>query len=185
MFRLRRTFRRKCSVPFGKFKIDCKFIISDASRVTKNIKAVNIPYTLNSESDDAEYVYKNDEDVQAIIHTSGSTGKPKAVMVCQKGIKNSVEYTLKKFEIGSDDAAIALTNLSHDMSMFDLFGMAFAGGKIVVINEKHIKDPVYWIKYIISENVTIWNSVPAMLNMLSQVMEQARQKQPSGIFTIL
>lgn len=151
---------------------DCKFIISDASRVTKNIKAVNIPYTLNSESDDAEYVYKNDEDVQAIIHTSGSTGKPKAVMVCQKGIKNSVEYTLKKFEIGSDDAAIALTNLSHDMSMFDLFGMAFAGGKIVVINEKHIKDPVYWIKYIISENVTIWNSVPAMLNMLSQVMEQ-------------
>lgn len=151
---------------------DCKFIISDQSRMTENISAVNISSKLCSESEAVDYYYGNDEDVQAIIHTSGSTGKPKAVMVCQKGIKNSVEYTLKKFEIGFDDVAIALTNLSHDMSMFDLFGMIFSGGKIVVISEKHIKDPVYWIKYIISENVTIWNSVPAMLSMLAQVMQQ-------------
>ncbi len=123
------------------------------------------------------YGNSSQEDLLTIIHTSGSTGNPKAVMVPQKGVINCIDDTLEHFNIGKRDAAIALTNLSHDMSMFDLFGMLFAGGKIVMPREKHVKDPVYWIQLIQKYQVTIWNSVPAMLQMLNQVLNQEHSKE--------
>lgn len=151
---------------------DCKFIFADRTINAENINAVFLSSKLKSDGEKAEFTFGTDNDILTIIHTSGSTGNPKAVMVRQGGIKNSVEYTLKRFGINETDSVLALTNLSHDMSMFDLFGMLFSGGKIVMLKEAHTKDPIYWIKYLLNERITTWNSVPAMLQMLNQVMKQ-------------
>lgn len=119
----------------------------------------------------------NEDDVFAIIHTSGSTGNPKAVLVQQKGIVNCIKFTNTKFEINENDSVLSLTNFAHDMSMFDMFGMLVAGGKVVLPDSKSLKDPLHWISLIKKYNITIWNSVPAMLQMLIEVMDQINEKQ--------
>ncbi|MBR0530665.1 MAG: amino acid adenylation domain-containing protein [Ruminococcus sp.] len=161
----------------------CRFIFAENGRGDVYENAVELPSGLDREADDSEITYCDfaGDDLLTIIHTSGSTGQPKAVMVPQRGVRNAIDYTLKKFEIGSDDAVLALTNLAHDMSMFDLFGMILAGGRIVMPAEKNIKDPVCWLDCIKREKVTVWNSVPAMLQMLDKVMEQEKVDKISSI----
>nr|MCR4862243.1 AMP-binding protein [Ruminococcus sp.] len=52
------------------------------------------------------------------------------------------------------------------MSIYDLWGMILAGGRVAVPDEKHFKDPEKWYALIEKAGVTIWNSVPAILEML-------------------
>lgn len=62
-----------------------------------------------------------------IIHTSGSTGRPKAVEVYQRAVQNCIEYTEDYCGLNSVNCAIALTNVAHDMSIYDMFGMLHCG----------------------------------------------------------
>lgn len=107
-----------------------------------------------------------------IIHTSGSTGVPKAVIVNQRGLINSLLYTNKHFGVTQKDKVIALTNIAHDMSMYDIFGMLLVGGGIVLPLERDAKNPIEWVSLIERYQVTIWNSVPAMQEMLQKVFDE-------------
>lgn len=108
--------------------------------------------------------------VSVIIHTSGTTGRPKAVMLRSDSLTNSIYFTNAKFEVGVDDAAMAVTNYSHDMSLYDMFGMMSAGGRIVLPQEKNARDPEYWLELMKEYRPTIWNSVPAMQEMLMEAV---------------
>lgn len=110
-------------------------------------------------------------ELAAIIHTSGSTGMPKAVMVTERGLLNSLFASQELFVLTSEDCAIQVTNLAHDMSMFDIFGMLLCGGAVAVPDAQGKKDPAHWIALMRRHKVTIWNSVPAMMEMLLEVME--------------
>ncbi|OOM14394.1 tyrocidine synthase 3 [Clostridium saccharobutylicum] len=158
-------------------RTNCKCIICDLNKI-KDVKKfeVNKIYIdevdLNKDLTCKLDCYKgNEEDVFVIIHTSGSTGNPKAVLVQQKGIVNCLKFTNEKFNINPNDSVLSLTNFAHDMSMFDIFGMIMAGGKIILPHEKSIKDPMHWIELIKKYDITIWNSVPAMLQMLSETID--------------
>ncbi|EHQ88979.1 non-ribosomal peptide synthetase [Desulfosporosinus youngiae] len=123
-----------------------------------------------------------DEDaILALIHTSGSTGVPKAVPISHKGLFNAIQFTVEKFGIGAEDQVLALTNLAHDMSMFDIFGMIYAGGSIALPQEEGARDPAHWQMLMGRQRVTIWNSVPAMLDML---FESAGGTIPHGLASL-
>lgn len=107
----------------------------------------------------------------ALIFTSGSTGSPKAVQVPDAGLVNCIEATVDEFGISKDDTAIALTNIAHDMSMFDMFGIFSVGGRLVVPNESERKDALAWKRLIDQYGVTVWNSVPALLENLFDTLE--------------
>lgn len=106
-----------------------------------------------------------------VIYTSGSTGFPKGVMVGQKGLLNSVLCTNEEYGIRETDSVLALTNLHHDMAAYDIFGMLISGGKIVIPDPDKAKDPEHWADLIIKYGVTVWNSVPAMMEMILQHFE--------------
>lgn len=118
------------------------------------------------------FVSTDEEDLIAIIHTSGSTGVPKAVMVTQGGLYNSVIFTNKKFNITGEDRCIALTNLSHDMAMYDIFGMIVAGGGMLIPAQQYVTNPEHWIEQMRNCKVTVWNSVPAFATMLTDAMKE-------------
>ncbi|HEU4766779.1 MAG TPA: amino acid adenylation domain-containing protein, partial [Pyrinomonadaceae bacterium] len=102
-----------------------------------------------------------------VMYTSGSTGKPKGVMIGHDSVVNRMIDVVSRFGITSDDKAIALTTLHHDLSVFDLFGMlAVAGGTIVLPDADRELDPAHWLDLIEREQVTVWNSVPAFMQML-------------------
>lgn len=108
----------------------------------------------------------DDTSLIALINTSGSTGLPKSVKVTQKGLLNSIQYTNSRFNVTDSDVFIGLTNYAHDMSMYDIFGSMYSGATLVIPVENKCKDPQHWEELIQKYGVTIWNSVPAIIQMM-------------------
>lgn len=125
------------------------------------------------------------EDVGVIIHTSGTTGRPKAVMIRNESLLNAIIYTNNRYKVSMDDIAMGVTNSAHDMSMYDIFGMAQAGASIALPDEEHAKDPEYWIELMKKYPVTIWNSVPAVQEMLLEAVSQTGSSIYSSMRVII
>ncbi len=106
------------------------------------------------------------DDLAFVLYTSGSTGLPKGVMIAHRGLVNAVISTQQRFNITSQDSILALTALHHDMSIFDLFGVLGAGGTLVMPEANARRDPGHWSELIVKHQITLWNSVPAMMDML-------------------
>jgi len=106
------------------------------------------------------------EDVAYVLYTSGSTGKPKGVMIGHRGLVNCVLETNRAFGVKADDRALAVTALHHDMSVYDIFGILAAGGSIVIPERDGTRSPDHWVDLITRLSVTVWNSVPAFMEML-------------------
>lgn len=105
------------------------------------------------------------DDLAYVIYTSGSTGQPKGVMLAHRGAVNAVIQTNQRFQVGATDRALALTALYHDMSVYDIFGVLAAGGALVMPSAELTRDPAHWMTLMQQEGVTLWNSVPAMMEM--------------------
>lgn len=105
------------------------------------------------------------DDIAYIIFTSGSTGKPKGVVITHRGAVNTILAVNHHFHVASSDAVLAISELSFDLAIYDLFGMLFVGGKVVMPNDNNLRDPRHWIRLVRDQQVTIWNSVPQLANL--------------------
>nr|APD71901.1 non-ribosomal peptide synthetase 2 [Streptomyces sp.] len=106
------------------------------------------------------------DDLVYTMFTSGSTGEPKGVMVNHRALVNCLAETADTFGITTTDRALAVAALHHDLSVFDLFGVLGAGGTLVVPAAAERRDPAHWAELVGTHGVTVWNSVPAMMEML-------------------
>jgi len=111
------------------------------------------------------------EDLVYLIFTSGSTGKPKGVMLDHRGrVSNFTDFN-RRYGIGAGDAVLAVSSLSFDMSAYDILGTLAGGGTIVLPRPDEILEPASWIGLLERHKVTVWHSVPAMLEMLVERLE--------------
>ncbi|WP_394827348.1 amino acid adenylation domain-containing protein [Pendulispora albinea] len=111
------------------------------------------------------------EDLAHILYTSGSTGLPNGAMLTHQGMVNAIEWTNRRFGIGADDRVIALSALHHDFSVYDIFGTLSAGATIVMPDAETRRDPSHWAELMSREGVTVWSTVPAMMEMLLTHLE--------------
>ncbi|MBT5229921.1 MAG: amino acid adenylation domain-containing protein, partial [Methylococcales bacterium] len=105
-------------------------------------------------------------DLAYVIFTSGSTGQPKGVMMTQQAVLNTLQDINDRHEVGPADKVLALSSLSFDLSVWDIFGTLGAGGTIVIPDSEQEREPKYWAELIQSRKITVWNSAPAMMKML-------------------
>ncbi len=101
-----------------------------------------------------------------VIYTSGSTGRPKGVMITHRGAVNTIVDINERFQIGCDDRVLALSSLCFDLSVYDLFGLLAVGGAIVIPDPDRHFEPVHWSELIERHKITVWNSVPAFMEIL-------------------
>ncbi|RCX18351.1 amino acid adenylation domain-containing protein [Anaerobacterium chartisolvens] len=106
------------------------------------------------------------DDLAYVIHTSGSTGFPKGVMIDHRGAVNTIRDINCRFDVGPQDRVLALSSLSFDLSVYDVFGMLAAGGTIVIPDSSAGRDPSHWLELMEQNAVTVWNTVPALMEML-------------------
>lgn len=112
------------------------------------------------------------EDLAYVIYTSGTTGTPKGVAMEQGAITNTLLAMNRLFNISHQDNILALADLSFDLSVYDLFGSWLAGASVAVLSPHEAKEPAVWLNTIQQRQISIWNSVPAILQMLVQYCEQ-------------
>lgn len=124
----------------------------------------------------AEYLSKKQRDVISecycdikspayLIYTSGSTGTPKGVVITHESAYNTICDINRKFAITEKDRVLALSSLSFDLSVYDIFGLLNAGGAVVIPEHTQLKNPDHWKTLIDKYHVTVWNSVPALMEM--------------------
>ncbi|MQB34207.1 amino acid adenylation domain-containing protein [Rhizobium rhizogenes] len=110
-------------------------------------------------------------DLAYVIYTSGSTGQPKGVAIDHRGAVNTLLDLNDRFKINEHDRVLALSSLSFDLSVYDVFGTLAAGATIVMPDFERQREPAHWLELLQNRNVTIWNSVPALLQMLCEFSE--------------
>lgn len=110
-------------------------------------------------------------DLAYVIFTSGSTGTPKGVMIDHRGAVNTVVHVNRLFGVNEHDSALAVSDLTFDLSVYDIFGLLAAGGTIVIPDPGLSRDPGHWEDLIRCRRVTLWNSAPQLMGMLVDALE--------------
>ncbi|MGW2086494.1 amino acid adenylation domain-containing protein [Streptomyces sp. NPDC001880] len=101
-----------------------------------------------------------------VIFTSGSTGTPKGVEVSHRAAVNTVEDIDERYGVGPRDRVLAVSALDFDLSVWDVFGPLAEGGALVLVDETDRRDARRWLELCERHAVTVWNSVPALMEML-------------------
>ncbi|MEV1009703.1 amino acid adenylation domain-containing protein [Streptomyces sp. NPDC049881] len=110
-------------------------------------------------------------DLAYTIFTSGSTGTPKGVAVEHGQARTTLDDITDRFGIGPDDRVLGLSALSFDLSVYDIFGVLGAGGALVLPDGTRQRDPQHWCELIGAFGVTVWNTAPALLELLVEYAE--------------
>jgi len=106
-----------------------------------------------------------EDDVAYVIYTSGSTGKPKGVIIRHSAALNTIVDINERFCVVDSDVIFAISALNFDLSVYDIFG-GLAVGATVVMPASQAPEPFEWLKLVEESQVTVWNSVPALAEML-------------------
>lgn len=124
-------------------------------------------------------------DLAYVIYTSGSTGDPKGVMIDHRGAVNTICDINRRFDICPQDRILGLAELSFDLSVYDIFGILGAGATLVIPDAAHVKDPVHWLKWMNTEVITLWNSVPQHMQMLVESLSGENHSLPHALRLVL
>ena len=122
-------------------------------------------------------------DLSYIIYTSGSTGLPKGVTLEHQAAMNTIVDINNRWNVGPDDRAFAISSLSFDLSVYDVFGMLSVGAAVVIPEDS--REPAKWIETINDRKVTIWNSVPALMEMLTEHSEAQEGGLPESLRLVM
>lgn len=123
-------------------------------------------------------------DLAYVLFTSGSTGRPKGVMIEHRSALNTVADISERFGVTREDRIFGLAELSFDLSVYDLFGALGVGATLVLPDPDQAGEPAHWADMMHRHGVTVWNSVPAQMQMLVDHIE-AVGEIPDGLRLVM
>ncbi|GGP48830.1 hypothetical protein GCM10010231_19930 [Streptomyces sindenensis] len=113
-----------------------------------------------------------------VIHTSGSTGTPKPIALCHRGVLNNLVDLNTRYDVGPDDAVLALSSPGFDMSVYELLGITLAGGTVVIPEPEAGRHPASWLELVHRHRVTVWNSAPPLMDLFLDFVEVTGDRRP-------
>jgi amino acid adenylation domain-containing protein len=116
-------------------------------------------------SDQPLTVETTPDELAYVIYTSGSTGVPKGVMIEHRSALNTIRDVNERFAVSETDRMLGLSALNFDLSVYDIFGMLSAGGALVLPEPAAHREPSRWATLVTEHGVTMWNSVPKLMEM--------------------
>lgn len=126
-------------------------------------------FDLNAYSLDDVSIINEPDDIAYVIFTSGSTGTPKGVKITHASVYNTIYDINKRFCVNEADKILGVSSMNFDLSVYDIFGAQLAGAMLIQIEDP--KDINGLIKTIFDEKITIYNSVPAIMELITDNLE--------------
>ncbi len=105
-------------------------------------------------------------DLAYVIFTSGSTGKPKGVQVEHRSVVNFLNSMRREPGIDRHDTLLAVTTLTFDISVLELFLPLVVGAKVVIVGDKIAKDGLQLAEMLQRSGATIMQATPATWRLL-------------------
>jgi amino acid adenylation domain-containing protein len=101
-----------------------------------------------------------------VIYTSGSTGRPKGVTVTHGGVAGFLAAMARLFPMGAGDRMLAVTTVSFDIHVLELYLPLLAGAGVVVAGREEVRDPGVLAGVIARSGATIMQATPALWQAL-------------------
>jgi len=101
-----------------------------------------------------------------VIYTSGSTGKPKGVVVPQRAVVNFLNSMGTEPGLREQDRLLAVTTLSFDISVLELFGPLLVGAEVVIAGREVISDGELLDEAIEDHSITVMQATPSTWRLL-------------------
>ena len=109
-----------------------------------------------------------------VIYTSGSTGRPKGVVVRQGAAVNFLASMARQPGVGPDDVLLAVTTISFDIAVLELFLPLSVGGRIDLADRETVADGARLMERIESSGATVMQATPATWRLLLETGWQGR-----------
>jgi amino acid adenylation domain-containing protein len=106
------------------------------------------------------------EDTAYVIYTSGSTGRPKGVAVSHGALANFLQSMAETPGFSEADRLLALTTISFDISLLEIFLPLICGGSLEIISTETARDGRALRDSIDSSGATVIQATPATWRML-------------------
>lgn len=106
------------------------------------------------------------DDTAYYIFTSGSTGKPKGVVISNRAVCNTLLDINRRFSVSADDRILNVSAFNFDLSVYDVFGALICGSSLYIAADA--RDSCALAEILRREQITIWNSVPAIFSLAMQ-----------------
>ncbi|MCA0911883.1 non-ribosomal peptide synthetase [Marinobacter nauticus] len=106
------------------------------------------------------------EDLAYILFTSGSTGRPKGVPIPRGAMANFLLAMSKAPGIAPNDRVLALTTISFDISVLEIFLPLISGASVFLASRNEGLDPAILSSIIDENGLTLMQATPATWRML-------------------
>ncbi len=116
------------------------------------------------------------EDVAYVIYTSGSTGTPKGVRVTHRSLVNILTALAERPGLSDTDTLAAVTTLSFDIAVVELFGPLAVGGTVEVVPRDVAADGGRLAEHLVAAGATVVQATPTTWRLL----RRAGWQPPAG-----
>ena len=101
-----------------------------------------------------------------VIFTSGSTGTPKGVEVPHRAVVNFLTSMARKPGFGPGDSILAVTTISFDIAVLEIFLPLVTGGRTVLARSDDVLDAFRLVDRLALGDITVMQSTPTLWQML-------------------
>ena len=162
-----------------------RFILGEEDLLNNFVPFISLVELEPAESFDIQSPGVSPDDLAYIIFTSGSTGEPKGVAISHDAAMNTIIDVNRLFNISEKDVLFGISDLSFDLSVYDIFGTFEIGATLVLPVFGKEKDPEHWYELIQKHGVSVWNSVPALFTMLLDFIKDKRLSKIASLKCIM
>jgi amino acid adenylation domain-containing protein len=101
-----------------------------------------------------------------VIYTSGSTGKPKGVAIPHRAVVNFLRSMRRQPGLSEEDVLLAVTSLSFDIAVLELFLPLSVGAKVVLLSRETAQDGFRLARALAESGATVMQATPTTWRML-------------------